>query len=107
MLIDSQGEDMLSGLKRAAFTMIRSQCADMSEIRDSVLNLENLTDRNMKLEPARRVRSKQQLFAILRDPSESLHRALRPNLTCSCKHDVELGLETRMMEIFLGTMSTS
>ncbi|EWY86006.1 hypothetical protein FOYG_10669 [Fusarium oxysporum NRRL 32931] len=59
-LIDSQGEGMLPGLKRAVFTLSRSQYAGiLTEIRDSVSNLENLTDSNMELEPVRIVRSKQ------------------------------------------------
>ncbi|KAG7431293.1 hypothetical protein Forpi1262_v008130 [Fusarium oxysporum f. sp. raphani] len=102
-LIESQGEGMFPGLKRAVFTLSRSQYADiLTEIRDSVSNLENLTDRNMELEPARRVRSKQKLFTILRDLSESLYRALRSSLTCSCRHDIGLGLETRKVEVFPG-----
>jgi hypothetical protein len=102
-LIESQGEGMFPGLKRAVFTLSRSQYADiLAEIRDSVSNLENLTDRNMELEPARRVRSKQKLFAILRDLSESLYRALRSSLTCSCRHDIGLGLEIRKVEVFPG-----
>lgn len=32
---------------------------------------------------------------ILRDLSESLHQALRSSLTCSCRHDIGLGPETR------------
>ncbi|KAF5542091.1 hypothetical protein FNAPI_10075 [Fusarium napiforme] len=102
-LIESQGEGMFPGLKRAVFTLSRSQYADiLAEIRDSVSNLENLTDRNMELEPARRVRSKQKLFAILRDLSESLYRALRSSLTCSCRHDIGLGLEIRKVKVFPG-----
>ncbi|TVY63087.1 hypothetical protein Focb16_v015222 [Fusarium oxysporum f. sp. cubense] len=59
-LIDSQGEGMFPGLKRAVFTLSRPQYAGiLTEIRDSVSNLENLTDRNMELKPARIVRSKQ------------------------------------------------
>ncbi|KAJ0140673.1 hypothetical protein HZ326_16457 [Fusarium oxysporum f. sp. albedinis] len=59
-LIDSQGEGMFPGLKRAVFTLSRSQYAGiLTEIRDSVSNLENLTNGNMELEPARIVRSKQ------------------------------------------------
>ncbi|EGU86054.1 hypothetical protein FOPG_11541 [Fusarium oxysporum f. sp. conglutinans race 2 54008] len=102
-LIESQGEGMFPGLKRAVFTLSRSQYADiLTEIRGSVSNLENMTDRNMELEPARRVRSKQKLFTILRDLSESLYRALRSSLTCSCRHDIGLGLETRKVEGFPG-----
>ncbi|KAF5600528.1 hypothetical protein FPANT_2327 [Fusarium pseudoanthophilum] len=102
-LIESQGEGMFPGLKRAVFTLSRSQYADiLAEIRDSVSNLENLTDRNMELELARRVGLKQKLFAILRDLSESLYRALRSSLTCSCRHDIGLGLEIRKVEVFPG-----
>ncbi|KAI3581664.1 hypothetical protein IWW34DRAFT_867201 [Fusarium oxysporum f. sp. albedinis] len=44
-LIDSQGEGMFPGLKRAVFTLSRSQYAGiLTEIRDSVSNLENLTN---------------------------------------------------------------
>ncbi|KAF5665565.1 hypothetical protein FCIRC_10492 [Fusarium circinatum] len=102
-LIESQGEGTFLGFKLAVFTLSRSQYADiLAEIRDSVSNLENLTDRNMEPEPARRVKSKQKLFTLLRDLSESLYRALKSSLTCSCRHDIGLGLETRKAEVFPG-----
>lgn len=99
--IDSQKDGMVSGLKRAVFTLSRSQYADLlSEIRDSISNLENLTDRNMELEPARRGRSRGKLFVLLRSMSESLYRALGSSLNCACGHNIGLGLESRTTEVF-------
>ncbi|KAM5370063.1 hypothetical protein ACJA88_010133 [Fusarium oxysporum] len=49
-LIDSQGEGMFPGLKRAVFTLSRSQYAGiLTDIRDSVSNLENLTNHHLSL----------------------------------------------------------
>lgn len=99
--VDSQKDGMVSGLKRAVFTLSRSQYADLiSEIRDSISNLENLTDRNMELEPARRGRSRGKLFVLLRSMSESLYRALGSSLNCACGHNIGLGLESRTTEVF-------
>ncbi|UPK96945.1 hypothetical protein LCI18_007880 [Fusarium solani-melongenae] len=69
-------------------------------IRDSISNLENLTDRNMELEPARRGRSRGKLFVLLRTMSESLYRALGSSLNCACGHSIGLGLESRTTEVF-------
>ncbi|KAJ4177175.1 hypothetical protein NW759_017458, partial [Fusarium solani] len=97
--IDSQKDGMVAGLKRAVFTLNRSQYADLlSKIKDSVSNLENLTDRNMELEPARRGRSRGKLFVLLRSMSESLYRALGSSLNCACRHNIGLGLESRTTE---------
>ncbi|KAI8681050.1 hypothetical protein NCS55_00354800 [Fusarium keratoplasticum] len=99
--IDCQKDGMVSGLKRAVFTLSRSQYADLlSEIRGSISNLENLTDRNMELEPARRGRSRGKLFVLLRAMSESLYRALGSSLNCACGHSIGLGLESRTTEVF-------
>ncbi|KAJ4319194.1 hypothetical protein N0V84_006476 [Fusarium piperis] len=99
--IGSQNEGVMSGLRRAAFTLHRSQYADLlSEIRDSISNLENLTDRSMELEPARKGRSRGKLFVLIRSMSESLYRALGSSLNCACGHDVGLGLESRTDEVF-------
>ncbi|KAM0418717.1 hypothetical protein ACHAPT_012315 [Fusarium lateritium] len=99
--IDSQRGGMVSGLKRAVFTLSRSQYADLlTQIRDSITNLENLTDRNMELEPARRERSRGRLFILLWTMSGSLYRALGSNLNCACGHEVGLGLESRTSEVF-------
>ncbi|RSL84312.1 hypothetical protein CEP51_004003 [Fusarium floridanum] len=99
--IDSQKDGMVSGLKRAVFTLSRSQYADLlTEIRESISNLENLTDRNMELEPARRGRSRGKLFVLLRSMSESLYRALGSSLNCACGHNIGLGLESRTTEVF-------
>lgn len=99
--IDSQKDGMMSGLKRAVFTLHRSQYADvLSEIRDSISNLENLTDRSMELEPARKGRSRGKLFVLIRTMSESLYRALGSSLNCACEHDIGLGLESRTDEVF-------
>lgn len=95
------GGTVSSELKRAAFTLNRSQYADLlSAIRDGISNLENLTDRNMELEPARRVRSQGRFLMLLRNMSQSLHRALQSSLGCACGHDVSLRLEHRSVGYF-------
>lgn len=75
--INSQRGANVSKLKKAVFTLSRSKYADLlSTIREGISNLENLTDRNIELEPARRVRSRGKLVTILRDMSQSLYQAL-------------------------------
>ncbi|KAK3303044.1 uncharacterized protein B0T15DRAFT_568749 [Chaetomium strumarium] len=87
-------------LRRGIFTLKRSRYDDqLSTIRNGVSNLENLTDRNIELEPERRVRSQTKLFTVLRDMATSFHRALRSGFRCSCKHDVGLGLQRRSADI--------
>ena len=94
--ITSQCGPQASELKRAIFTLSRSQYTDLlSTIRDGISNLENLTDRNMELEPARRLRSQGRFLMLLREMSKSIYRALRFGLDCSCGHDVGLRLESR------------
>ncbi|KAJ6445033.1 C-14 sterol reductase [Purpureocillium lavendulum] len=94
--IASQCGPNASEIKRAVFTLSRSQYADLlSTIRDGISNLENLTDRNMELEPARRLRSQGKFFMLLREMSKSVYRALGFSLDCSCTHDVGLRLERR------------
>ena len=94
--IDSQRGGKVPELKRAIFTLSRWQYADLlSTIREGVSNLENLADRNIELEPARRVRSHGKLFILLQDISKSLYSALRSSLDCSAGHDVGLRLERR------------
>ncbi len=98
--IDSQQDGNSSRLRRGVFTLRRSRYeALLSTIRSGILNLENLTDRNMELEPDRRVRSQAKLFSVLRDVSSSFYRALRAGLSCSCKHHVSLGLQRRSATI--------
>lgn len=83
------------------FTLSRSHYADLlSEIRESISNQENLTDRNMELNLARRGRCRGKLCTLLRTVSESLYRALESSLNCSCGHDVGLRLEGRTAEVF-------
>lgn len=99
--IDSQKNGMALGVRRAVFTLSRSQYADLlSDIKDSISNLENLTDRNMELEPARRGRYRGKLFVLIQTISESFYRALSPSLNCACGHNIGLGLESRLTEVF-------
>jgi hypothetical protein len=98
--IDSQRDGNVSELRRGIFTLRRSRFDDqLSTIRNGVSNLENFTDRNIELEPERRVRSQTKLFTVLRDMTSSFYRALRSGFRCSCKHDVGLGLERRSADI--------
>ncbi|KAJ4129020.1 hypothetical protein NW768_007549 [Fusarium equiseti] len=95
--IASQSEGITVGIKRVVFALSRTQYTDLlNHIRESVSNLENLTDRNMELEPARRVRSRERLFTLLRAMSDSLYRALKSSLHCRCEHDIGLHLENRI-----------
>ncbi|KAI3328088.1 hypothetical protein HD806DRAFT_485041 [Xylariaceae sp. AK1471] len=112
--IDSQGGKNDSNLKRVLFTLSRSQYSDlMLTIKDGIVTLEKLTDRNMELEPARKVRSQGKLFALLRDMSKGLYNALRSSLDCACRHDVSLRLEKRSADftpmdyndIFMGDLT--
>ncbi|UNI16894.1 hypothetical protein JDV02_003284 [Purpureocillium takamizusanense] len=94
--IASQHGPQASEFRRAVFTLSRSQYTDLlSTIRDGISNLENLTDRNMELEPARRLRSQGRFFMLVREMSKSIYHAIRYGLDCSCGHDVGLRLESR------------
>ncbi|KAK3361287.1 hypothetical protein B0T24DRAFT_725033 [Lasiosphaeria ovina] len=82
--IDGQRDGKVSELSRSVFTLRRSTYEDLLKtIRDNMSNLENLTDGNIELEPARRVRSQGKLLKILRDMSNSFYRALRSSFNCS------------------------
>lgn len=98
--IGPQGDGNVSRVRRGIFTLRRTRYEDLlSTIRTGVSNLENLTDRNIELEPSRRVRSQTKLFSVLRDMSNSLYRALRASFRCSCKHHVGLKLQPRSANI--------
>ncbi|KAI1347835.1 hypothetical protein F5Y01DRAFT_233001 [Xylaria sp. FL0043] len=85
-----------STLKRTLFTLSRAEYDDlMLVIKEGVANLENLTDRNIELEPARRVRCQGKLFKVLRTMSKGLYHALKSSLDCACAHDISLKLEKR------------
>ncbi|KAI1735504.1 hypothetical protein F4680DRAFT_435475 [Xylaria scruposa] len=94
--IENQSGKKASTLKRTMFTLSRNQYADLVLIiREGVANLENLTDRNIELEPARKVRSQGKLFKVLRTVSKGLYHALKSSLDCPCSHDISLKLEKR------------
>lgn len=101
--LDSQNDGKVSEFRRGVFTLRRSTYEDLlKRIKDGVSDLENLTDRNIELEPARRVRSQGKLLRILRDVSRSLYRALKASLDCGCKHDMGIKLERRSLDIMPG-----
>lgn len=94
--IENQSGKRASTLKRTMFSLSRNQYADLIlVIREGVANLENLTDRNIELEPARKVRSQGKLFKVLRTMSKGLYHALNSSLDCPCSHDISLKLEKR------------
>ena len=98
--IDSQRDGNVSELKRGIFTLKRPHFTErLATIRNGISDLENLTDRNIELEPERRVRSQTKMFSVLRDMSSSFYRALRASLRCSCKHQVGLELQRRSADI--------
>ncbi|KAK5662143.1 hypothetical protein OQA88_8048 [Cercophora sp. LCS_1] len=98
--IDAQNGGNVSELRRGIFTLRRSSYEELlSSIRNGVSQLENLTDRNIELEPERRVRSQTKLFWVLRDMANSFYRALRSSFGCSCSHDVGLELARRSADI--------
>jgi hypothetical protein len=98
------GSDSIAkGLKRATFTLNRSQYAELlSTIRDGVSSLESLTTTNMELEPQRRIRSRIRLLSILRDLSVSMYRAIRSSFRCTCEHGVGMRLTTWSADIIPG-----
>ncbi len=92
--IHTQKDGNVSQIKRGVFTLKRSRYEDLlSTIRSGVSSLENLTNRNIDLEPDRRVRSQARLFTVLQDMANSLYRALRVSFGCSCAHHVGLKLQ--------------
>ncbi|KAK4203228.1 hypothetical protein QBC40DRAFT_318709 [Triangularia verruculosa] len=98
--LGSQNDGKVSELRRGIFTLRRSTYDDLLQrIKEGISNLENLTDRNIELEPSRKVRSQGKLFHILRNISNSLYRALRSSLACGCQHDLGVKLERRSFDI--------
>lgn len=98
--IDNQKDGNISGLGRGIFTLKRLHFEErLSIIRNGIAKLENFTDRNIELEPERKLRSQTKLFLVLRDMSSSFYRALRTSFHCSCEHNVGLGLQSRSADI--------
>ncbi|TRX88063.1 hypothetical protein FHL15_011065 [Xylaria flabelliformis] len=94
--IENQSGKKASALKRTMFTLSRNQYADLILIiREVVASLGNLTDHDIELEPALKVRSQRKLFKISRTMSKSLYHALKSSLDCLCSHDISLKLEKR------------
>ncbi|KAI1272275.1 hypothetical protein F5Y07DRAFT_380342 [Xylaria sp. FL0933] len=94
--LERQSGREASTLKRTIFTLSRAQYNDLIlVIKEGVGNLENLTDRNIELEPARKVRCQGKLFKVLRSMSKGLYHALKSSLDCACTHDISLKLEKR------------
>ncbi|KAF3802455.1 hypothetical protein GCG54_00003258 [Colletotrichum gloeosporioides] len=86
--------------KRASFVLKRSDHAEqMTTIKDGITSLESLIDRNIKMEPERKLRSQGRLMRIVREISGSVYRALRSSFQCSCAHEVHLGLASRSVEL--------
>ncbi|KAH7323009.1 hypothetical protein B0I35DRAFT_350567 [Stachybotrys elegans] len=83
-------------LKLAAFTVSRERYEDsLTTIKNGISTLENIVDRNMELEPTRRLRSQGKFYLLLRDLSRGLYSAISSSLGCSCGHDVGLRLQAR------------
>lgn len=88
------GSGNVLDLNRAKFTLTRASYRELlTTIKDGISTLENLIDRNIELEPERKVRSQGKILGLLRDISQSLYRSLRSSLDSACKHD--LGLKLR------------
>ncbi|KAJ0370676.1 hypothetical protein COL154_001050 [Colletotrichum chrysophilum] len=86
--------------KRASFVLKRSDHAEqMTTIKDGITSLESLIDRNIKMEPERKLRSQGRLMRLVRELSASVYRALRSSFQCSCAHEVHLGLVSRSVEL--------
>ncbi|KAF4846956.1 hypothetical protein CGCSCA4_v005962 [Colletotrichum siamense] len=70
--------------KRASFVLKRSDYAEQLEtIKSGITNLESLIDRNIKMEPERKLRSQGRLMRLVREVSSSVYRALRFSFQCS------------------------
>ncbi|KAF9877553.1 hypothetical protein CkaCkLH20_04688 [Colletotrichum karsti] len=98
----SQKNDTLfsRGLKRVAFVLKRSDYEEqLTTIKNGITSLESLIDRNVKMEPDRRLRSQGRLITLIREISGSLYRAMKSSFQCSCAHDVHLGLTSHTTAI--------
>ncbi|KAK4192365.1 hypothetical protein QBC35DRAFT_247714 [Podospora australis] len=94
--LNAQDDGKVSEFRRGIFTLRRSSYQDLlKRITDGIGSLENLTNRNIELEPSRRVRSRLKLVRILRDLSNSLYRALRSSFDCECSHHLGIKLDRR------------
>ncbi|KAF4817786.1 hypothetical protein CGCSCA5_v005441 [Colletotrichum siamense] len=86
--------------KRASFVLKRSDHAEQMEIiKEGISSLESVIDRNIQLEPTRKLRSQGRLMRLVREISGSVYRALRFSFQCSCAHEVHLGLASRSVEL--------
>ncbi|KAJ6790295.1 hypothetical protein PWT90_09961 [Aphanocladium album] len=87
-------------LQRAVFTLSRSTYSDLTtSIRNSISDLETLTNQNVRLEPQRQQLSQVRLLTLLREISSGLYRALESSLSCACAHTLSLKLAARPSEI--------
>ncbi|KAK2735429.1 hypothetical protein CKAH01_01810 [Colletotrichum kahawae] len=86
--------------KRASFVLKRSDYAEqMATIKKGISDLESVIDRNIQMEPERKLRSQGRLMRLVREISGSVYRALRSSFQCSCAHEVHLGLASRSVEL--------
>ncbi|TEA17635.1 hypothetical protein C8034_v011830 [Colletotrichum sidae] len=91
---------IIKEFKKASFTLKRSDYTEeMATIKDGITSLESLIDRNIQMEPERKLRSQGRLMRLVRDISGSVHRALRSSFRCGCAHMVHLGLTSRSTEM--------
>ncbi|KAF4877250.1 hypothetical protein CGCSCA1_v003779 [Colletotrichum siamense] len=83
-------------LRRASFVLKRSDYAEqIATIKDGITSLESLINRNIQMEPERKMRSQGRLMRLVREASGSVYRALRFGFQCNCAHDIHLCLASR------------
>ncbi|OTA65389.1 hypothetical protein K449DRAFT_458839 [Hypoxylon sp. EC38] len=80
-------------LKRATFTITRSQYDDLLDIlSQGNQDLRTLTNQSLQLEPGRNTRYQGRLLVMLRDISRSVYTAMSNSFQCSCSatHGISL-----------------
>ncbi|KAK1983526.1 hypothetical protein LZ30DRAFT_821649 [Colletotrichum cereale] len=93
MMNQKEASIMAQQFKRASFAFKRSDYKNsLDTIKECITGLESMLEQNIKMEPQRRQRSQGRLIQLIHDVSGSVYRALRSGLSCTCNHDLHLGL---------------
>ncbi|KAJ4250661.1 hypothetical protein NW762_011920 [Fusarium torreyae] len=73
----------------------------LSRINERISAIEQLTQRNIELEPARKCRFQGPFLTIVRAMADELFRGVRAGFDCLCEHHACLQLERRTCDILL------
>ncbi|KAF4998395.1 hypothetical protein FDECE_11822 [Fusarium decemcellulare] len=95
--IDSQKRSSRSDFRRALRRLFLDDL--LSRVNEGVSTIEEMTNRGIELEPARKTRFQGRFLHIIRAVAGGVYHAIRESLNCQCKHDVCLQLEQQICNI--------